>query len=340
MNISENRIFIGIDTSNYTTSVAVASDEGEIIANLKIPLEVTDGERGLRQSDAVFAHVKNLPRISDELRQYTVGKSVAAVGCSSAPRDALGSYMPCFLSGQSAASMMAASADVPLYLFSHQAGHIAAAVYSSGFNAGSCNRFAAFHVSGGTTEVMLVSPNKSADDSSFNLSDVYRVQLLGGTRDLNAGQVIDRAGVMMGFKFPCGRELEKNAIENEKKIPHIKTSVDGFECNLSGLENKAAQLYAESGDKRLTSSYVLEFIAETIMQITEKILSAHGSDIPLLYAGGVMSCSIIKNKLGEKFDCHFAQPEFSSDNAAGTALMCKERYLTGREVAKNGGIRF
>ena len=324
MKTSENGIFIGIDTSNYTTSAAVASFDGEIIANLKIPLKVADGERGLRQSDAVFAHTKNLPPIAEQLREYTAGKVISAVGVSSAPRDNAGSYMPCFLSGHAAASMMAASMQVPLYSFSHQAGHIAAAAYSSGFDAYRCEKFAAFHISGGTTEVMLVSPKLIESGTS----DLFSIRLLGGTRDLNAGQVIDRAGVMMGFAFPCGREMEKHALENGKPLPQIKTSVDGFDCNLSGLENKAAQLFAETNDKHLTSAYVLGFIAETIAKTTENILAEYGSDIPLLYAGGVMSCSIIKNKLAEKFCCHFAQPEFSSDNAAGVALMCRERFLT------------
>ncbi|MBQ7930319.1 MAG: peptidase M22, partial [Clostridia bacterium] len=96
-----NLLFLGIDTSNYTTSAAICDGEGNILLNAKAPLPVKEGERGLRQSDAVFHHVKNLPevsrqagRIMDENRE----KTLVSVGCSATPRDSDGSYMPCFLS--------------------------------------------------------------------------------------------------------------------------------------------------------------------------------------------------------------------------------------------------
>lgn len=323
MKISENYIFIGVDTSNYTTSAAVCDVSGNITANIKIPLEVSEGERGLRQSDAVFSHIKNLPLISDKLREHTKGKQIAAVGYSAFPRDAEGSYMPCFLSGKAAASFLAGAVNAPIYPFSHQGGHIMAALYSSdSMDWLNCDKFAAFHVSGGTTEIVIAAPDKKG-------ASIFTSELAGGTRDLNAGQAVDRAGVMMGLKFPCGAEMEKLALANDKRLPDIKTSVHGLECDLSGLENKAEKLYSASGDKNLTSAYVLEFIAETIVKMTENLIAVYGSDIPVLYAGGVMSCSIIKQRLAEKTTCKkaFAPSEFSSDNASGTAILCRYRYL-------------
>ena len=191
-------LFCGIDTSNYTTSAALCDENGKIVANIKIPLPVKEGERGLRQSDAVFAHIKNLPDITQKLKEAIGGEKLAAVAVSSKPRDAEDSYMPCFLSGVSAAGMLAVGADVKLYQTSHQQGHIMAAYATSGAESADVfenyGSFIAFHVSGGTTECVMVSKG----------DDAFEIKLLGGTADLNAGQAIDRIGVALGLKFPCG----------------------------------------------------------------------------------------------------------------------------------------
>ena len=90
------RCYVGFDTSNYTTSAAVCSEEGEILANLKRPLPVREGERGVRQAEAVFSHVRNLAPLCDELKETLDGLTPVAVGVSSRPRDGADSYMPCF----------------------------------------------------------------------------------------------------------------------------------------------------------------------------------------------------------------------------------------------------
>lgn len=319
--------FVGIDTSNYTTSVAIADENGEIVANLKQLLPVKQGERGLRQSDAVFAHVKNLPSLLYEAKSILAGRKIAAIGYSSKPRDAEGSYMPCFLVGKNAAYAMAAASDAPLFDFSHQSGHIMAALYSSGgLDLMQNERFAAFHVSGGTTEILIVKPNESS----------FSAQLVGGTEDLNFGQVIDRVGVNMGFSFPCGREMETFALQNDKKVPKFRVSVKGLSCNASGMENQAAKLYSESGDKALVSAAVFDFVGRTLVSLTENLVGKFG-ELPVVYSGGVMSNSIIKNMLRDRKNTFFAEPVFSSDNAAGTALLCRKKYLSER-TDQNGSI--
>jgi len=297
---------LGIDTSNYTTSAAVVED-GIVKQNLKAPLPVKEGERGLRQSDAVFAHVKNLPELMAQL-EYT---DFDAVGVSAYPRDCEGSYMPCFLCGIAAASTAAASLGVPLIEVSHQAGHIRAAVYSSGREELIGGEHLAFHVSGGTTEILHVCGSN--------------IELIGGTLDLNAGQVIDRSGVMLGLKFPCGRELE--ALASEGKTPvKPKVSVVGTECNLSGVENKVREMIASGEDKRNIAAYVFEFIGATIERLTENALIKYPG-LPVLYAGGVMSNRLMRGRLNKRFEAYFAEPEFSSDNACGTALLAYDKYM-------------
>ena len=106
-------VVIAIDTSNYTTSVAFCDEDGKVIANVKLPLPVAQGERGLRQSDAVFAHVKNMPSLMEEVADAMRGGTLTAIGVSEAPRRAEGSYMPCFLSGVASAVPAAAATGVP-----------------------------------------------------------------------------------------------------------------------------------------------------------------------------------------------------------------------------------
>ena len=310
--------FVGFDTSNYTTSAAVCAEDGQIVANLKRPLPVKEGECGLRQSDAVFAHIKNLPSITDELSAVISEEyEVLAVGVSARPRDAEDSYMPCFLSGVAAAHSFAAARGIDVYDFSHQNGHIRAAAYSSGHQSRIFEgRFLSFHVSGGTTEALLAEPSSIGFDA----------ELVGGTLDLNAGQVIDRVGVSLGLRFPCGAELEKLAQAYSGQKKKIKTSVKDGWCNLSGLQNMAADLYTKTQDKNAVAAFVFDFVCETLITMSEQIIGKYG-DMPVLFAGGVMSNRYMRERIRERFEAYFAEPAFSADNAAGIALLCREKYL-------------
>ena len=305
------RFYIGIDTSNYTTSCALFdAAECKFHSNVKRLLGVAPGERGLRQSDAVFSHIKNLPDVTAEALADIEPSELCAVGVSATPRDEDGSYMPCFLSGVAAASTLANAAKVPLHTFSHQAGHVMAAIWSSNSPDLLTREFIAFHVSGGTTEMLLVKPKGIG----------FEIEKLGGTLDLNAGQCIDRVGVALGLGFPCGPKLEELALTNTKKLPKAKLSVNGAQCNLSGVENKAAKMLADGESHEYIAAYVLDFIGRTLIELAKG--ATLGRDLPVLFAGGVMSNSIIKQMIAkEGFDARFSEPRFSSDNAAGCALL-------------------
>lgn len=314
--MSERNIILGIDTSNYTTSVALMYDDGELIANIKRPLKVSEGERGLRQSEAVFAHVKNMPSAMEEAREYLAGRSPAAIGVSSRPRNVDGSYMPCFLSGVAVAEGISASLGIPLYKFSHQCGHVMAALYSSDSEVLMQDRFAAFHVSGGTTELLIV---KGAETG-------FSAELVGGTKDLNAGQIVDRIGVFLGMPFPAGPHLERAALEYKGKIPSKKVSVEGTYANLSGLENMARKMYEESGDVSKTAAFVFEYLGNSIVKMCEGLIEKYGY-MPFVFAGGVMCNSIIKSKIKEKLNSRFAEPMMSADNAVGIAELTRLSYI-------------
>lgn len=307
---------LGIDTSNYTTSACIYDSETGEVFQQKLLLPVKEGEKGLRQSDAVFHHTARLYPLVEKLFERC-GTEFDAIGVSEKPRDAEGSYMPCFLVGVNAARCVGAATAKPVYGFSHQAGHIAAALYSSGKMNLMNEKFIAFHVSGGTSEMLLVSPGSER---------VFDVEIIGGTSDLNCGQAVDRVGVMMGLSFPCGMELERLALGSDK-VFNPKVCVKDGKCSLSGLENQCRKMLDAGESKEDTARYCLDFICKTLEKMTEYALSEYG-DLPLVFAGGVMSNSIIRNKIRSRFGASFAQPEFSCDNAAGVAILAG-RTLNG-----------
>lgn len=300
---------VGFDTSNYTTSLAVCND-GKITQAKKM-LTVKKGERGLRQSDAVFQHTVNMPGLLAQLDF----KSVDAVGVSTRPRNVDGSYMPCFLVGEGVAEAFAKGCSAHVYKTSHQVGHILSALYS-------CNKldlierdFIAFHLSGGTTEALLVKPHKD---------EVIRAELIAQSLDLKAGQAVDRTGVMLGLEFPCGKvldELSQNSEREFKVIPSMK----GLDCSLSGVENKARSMLDAGESKEDISKFVLSFISSTIDKMLSGLLSEYG-DLPIVFSGGVSSNSLLRYNIQNKYGAYFATPEFSLDNAAGVAIYAEIKH--------------
>lgn len=308
------KCYVGVDTSNYTTSVGIVDADGGIIANVKRLLPVADGACGLRQSDAVFAHVKNLPLVFREAASQLEDAEILGIGYSARPRNAEGSYMPCFLCGAAAAEAFAAGHGLSPIAFSHQCGHVSAALTSAGVWEIADAPFLAFHVSGGTTEVLLCQKSE----------DGFLCEIVGGTRDLNAGQTIDRAGVMMGMQFPCGAALETTAATYTGRIEKPRISVGGATCNLSGLQNIAEKCYRESGDAAKTSALVLDFVGRTLLAMAKGARAAHG-DLPILFAGGVMSNKRIGAMLASLGNVYFAEPQLSSDNAVGIAELTRRK---------------
>ncbi|HEX3017728.1 MAG TPA: peptidase M22 [Caproicibacter sp.] len=301
---------LGIDTSNYTTSAALLCG-GEIRQSKKL-LPVKPGEMGLRQSDAVFHHVQQLPEVMEAL-PFT-GAEIAAVGVSNRPRSIEGSYMPCFLAGVSAAKAVSLSLHVPLHFFSHQQGHIAAALYSAKKLDLLHGRFLAFHVSGGTTEAVLVQPDEQ---------EIFTTKIVAQSLDLKAGQAVDRVGVMLGLRFPAGPELEKLALHAEKPRK-IHPCLKGSDCSLSGIENRCHAKLEQGVPKEEIAAFCLYSVLAALDGMAASLLEEYGS-LPLLFAGGVMSNSIIREALTEKYGAYFAEPAFSADNAAGIAVLAAMR---------------
>lgn len=307
--------FLGIDTSNYTTSVALYNtDDNQVIMQKKL-LPVRENVCGLRQSDAVFLHVKQLGDLVNKL-MLDKNIKIQGIGVSAYPRNNEGSYMPCFLVGLMVADVLSAMLDVPKYEFSHQQGHIASALYSANRFDLFDKEFYAFHVSGGTTEGLKVK------SCGYDME----IELIAKTLDLNAGQVIDRIGVSLGLQFPCGKELEKLALNCDEKIKG-KATVKGIDCCLSGLENQCEKLKLQEKSKEYIAKFCLESIKITIAKMTENIIKQYGEK-DIIYAGGVMSNSIIRKYLETRFNGNFASAEFSTDNSAGIAILASIKHMS------------
>lgn len=296
-------MYIGFDTSNYTTSIATY--DGKTVCQAKQVLTVKPGERGLRQSDAVFQHTVNMPKLFKKL-EFELPK---AVGVSTRPRNVEGSYMPCFLVGKNVATALSSVNGIPLYETSHQVGHILSALYSADKLDMINHRFIAFHLSGGTTEALLVEPN---DD------EIIKATVVSGSTDLKAGQAVDRTGVMLGITFPCGKELDRLSLQSDKEYKIKPTMLDG-NCSLSGVENKARNMIDKGESAQNVAKFVLTYIAETVSAMLFDVIQRYGN-LPIVFSGGVASNSLLRKIINERYNAYFAESEFSLDNAAGTAI--------------------
>lgn len=305
--------FLGIDTSNYTTSCAWLQADTMTITQQKQLLPVPKGRAGLRQSDAVFHHTRQLPVLMEQLFAQCGSQIPQAVGVSTAPRSAEGSYMPCFLTGQAVARSIASMTGCKLYETSHQMGHILAALYSADCLAWVNplqKAFLAFHVSGGTTDCVLCTPDAE---------QILRIAPVSASLDLKAGQAIDRVGLMLGLSFPAGPALEQLAAESNSCQKAIVRLKDGC-CSLSGLENQCSTMLKKGVPACDIAKYCLNSIAAVLFAMTKSALEQY-PDTAVLYAGGVMSNKLIREQLQRlPAKVAFAEPAFSCDNAAGIAV--------------------
>ncbi len=293
--------YLGIDTSNYTTSLAVFNSETKELFTQKKMLDAGTG-LGLRQSEAHFNHTKNLPSLFESIEKGPYG----AVGVSSRPRNVDGSYMPCFLSGVSAAGAAAASSSAPLHLFSHQEGHVAAAIFGAGredlFEKG--KSFYAFHLSGGTTELLKVTSNGAG----------FLVEIISETHDISAGQALDRTGNLLGFSFPSGKEIDRLSFESNKNA-HLRCYKNGG-FNFSGLENKVRKMIEDGESFADTARYAMVSVANAVKAAIED-----KTDGTVIMSGGVTSSRLLREALSDKKEIYFAPAELSADNAAGIAIL-------------------
>ncbi|WP_027398579.1 tRNA (adenosine(37)-N6)-threonylcarbamoyltransferase complex transferase subunit TsaD [Anaerovorax odorimutans] len=315
---NENYI-LGIDTSNYTTSLAVTNKLGEIVIDYRKPLIVKQGERGLRQSYALFQHMENLPNMILELFNKIDKNKIAAVSVSDKPRPLKDSYMPVFLCGVNYGKIIAASLSIPFFKFSHQEGHLQAIKNYSPLNGS--NKFLAYHLSGGTCELLKVSMLGNNFD---------KIEIIGGSKDISFGQLIDRVGVAMGFSFPAGKALDEKALKYKSQLLIDNTkqnkilspiALNGLYINLSGIETQCQR----NIDNSILSFELFTKISNCLCKLSEKAVKETGIN-QIMFAGGVSASKFIKEEIekyfnNKKITLAFGNPKLSSDNAVGISLL-------------------
>ncbi len=310
--------FIAFDTSCYTTSVAVVSG-GQVLCDKRIMLDVERGARGLRQSEAVFQHIKNLKTIFLDwpINDYTI----KGVGYSARPRPRDDSYMPVFCVGESAALSCAAALGARSYALTHQHAHIYSAFLGNKFRDGT---FCVFHVSGGTLDVLKISVHESI------VKDILQI---GGTLDITCGQLIDRIGVAAGLSFPAGAEMDKLYAAGGAKL---SVNVSGIRANLSGAESQAIRLIKDGADVSLVFGGVIDCAAETLLRMMDNALKETGIK-KFVFTGGVICNRIIREKILEAcarcgYECTLADKAYSADNACGLAFGAQILYERGDRI--------
>ncbi len=305
---------LGFDTSNYTTSAAVFDGkEGENRGKL---LTVPERTLGLRQSEALFQHTKRLHLMVEQLRADGLIGEIRAVGASTKPRELEDSYMPCFLVGEGQGRSVAAALGVPFFPCSHQQGHIAAAAWSAGRDDLLDRPHLAWHLSGGTTELLLVQPQ----------GHTVAAQVIGGTSDISAGQLIDRVGVLLGLDFPAGKALD--ALSREGDIKGYRVKLDGLTFSLSGMENQAKKLLAQGECPANVARFAIDTVADVVCRATEETRMRHPG-LPVLCSGGVASNTRLRQALTERCQAVFAEPRYSTDNALGVAILAHRAMERG-----------
>lgn len=302
----QNSIVIGIDTSAYTTSIAAVDHDGQVLLDWKKVLDVPLGTRGLRQSDARTLHQQNLKEMNSQLPELIPLERVGAVAVSDKPRPVEGSYMPVFMDGVNFAAKLANRLNVPLFYFSHQEGHIEAIRHDQTTNRG--DRFLCFHLSGGTSELLLVHDGK--------------IEIVGGTRDLSFGQLIDRVGVSLGMGFPAGQEMDRLAFGRSDHTTWLKPiPVVGLEFNLSGIETQCQRRIQEGVPAEELIPELFSKISKCLCKVADAACQKYGAK-ELLMVGGVSASMTVRQTLAGCMRCATALfGDYSTDNAVGIALL-------------------
>lgn len=301
-------MIIGIDTSCYTTSIALIDDDGAIIKDRRVMLEVKSGQRGLRQSEAVFQHIQNFPRLVDDLKEIA---PITGVAASIRPRPVSGSYLPVFKVGAGLGETLARLLGVPFYPTSHQEGHLRASFVNSEIPR---ETFLAWHLSGGTTELLLVRPAMGGFD----------IKKVGGSSDLQVGQFVDRIGVALGLRFPAGIYLEGLAkqSESEASLPVVTKELT---ISFSGPDTAGKRLLDSGIDPPELARRVFNCISRSLIKVTLEAVRRFDINLVTL-AGGVASNELIRAALLHEASLHsfkmiFAPQKLSSDNAVGVGLI-------------------
>ncbi|GFN23321.1 O-sialoglycoprotein endopeptidase [Thermanaeromonas sp. C210] len=310
-------VVLGIDTSCYTTSVALVDEKKQVLFEHRQLLRVPEGEGGLQQSMAVFQHINNLPAIIEGALKAVPPGRIRGVAAAVKPRPVTGSYMPVFVVASGHGRVLAASLGVPFWPTTHQEGHLKAGLWSAGWQPQGA--FIAVHLSGGTSEVLVVTPRTGS----------FTIERVGGTTDLHAGQLVDRVGLKLGLPFPAGPHLERLArmVGPDDEPVNLPSAVRGYDFSFSGPASHAERLIRHGAPPAAVARAVERCIANTLEKVLRPLVE-ETSYRDILIVGGVAANKFLRERLRRRLEhravgavLHFAAAEYSADNAVGVALL-------------------
>ena len=166
----------------------------------------------------------------------------------------------------------------------------------------------AWHLSGGTTEVLLVEPEGRN----------VKCTCIGGTTDISAGQLIDRTGQLLSLPFPAGKHLDALSKESSGG-DYFKVKCRDFSFSLSGVQNQVQQYHVKRGNAADTAAFALRSVCGAVLNATNNACKAYpGMDV--VFSGGVASNSMLRT-MAEGMNCVFCEPRYSTDNALGVAVL-------------------
>jgi len=314
---------LGIDTSNYTTSVSLINQNYDILFDERIVLGVKEGQRGLRQSDAVFKHTQNLPILLDRaFHLVKEGHSIKTIAVSGQPRNIEDSYMPAFLSGKAAGQILTGALKCDYKEFSHQEGHIRGGIIHNKID--KVENLIVFHISGGTNEILLTNQE----------NDRYTCDIVGQTKDISFGQLIDRIGVKLGYPFPSGKFLDEIACEFHDNNINITKDIyiKNLDFNVSGIETELIRVI-ENGriEKKFVVNALFTKILICLIKLIDQVVRQY-DPVSILFVGGVSASQYIRKNILEYSQekglrIHFSNPAFSTDNAVGLAFLALDSMV-------------
>lgn len=318
--MSSGSLYLGVDCSAYTTSLALVDGEKQLLWERRRMIPVRKGARGLRQSEAVFAHIQNLPEMWEEGAAFLRQAPLVAVAAAVKPRPLPRSYMPVFKVSEAAGALIARTSGCSYYAYSHQEGHLAAGLWSAGL---APDRYLAVHLSGGTTEIVAFEAREP---------EQMAIERRGGGSDLHAGQFVDRIGVAMGLPFPAGPALEQCAGRGATGAIRLPVAVRDGEISFSGPESQAQRLLQQGADHSDLARAVELCIADSLAAALRGVADLD-TFAAILVVGGVAANAFIRRRLrqeGPDKALYFASPAFSGDNAVGLAVLA----VKGKEEQK------
>ncbi|WP_034542576.1 tRNA (adenosine(37)-N6)-threonylcarbamoyltransferase complex transferase subunit TsaD [Companilactobacillus nodensis] len=315
---------MSFESSCDETSVAIIKNGKEILSNI-IATQIKSHQRfgGVVPEVASRHHVEEITRcIELAMDEAAVTyDDIDAVAVTYGP-----GLVGSLLIGIMAAKTVAFAHNLPLIKVNHLAGHI----YSANFVTDLQYPFMALLVSGGHTELVLVTA-----PGEFHT--------LGDTRDDAVGEAYDKIGRVLGINYPAGKQVDQMAaVGNDVfNFPRAMVQEDNLDFSFSGLKSAfinrvhhADQVHEDLSKDDLAASFqgaVLDILSNK----TFRALKQHPVS-QLVVAGGVAANQGLRKRLKEEIEKRnmdmelvFPPLRLCGDNAAMIGAIAQIQYEKG-----------